>query len=312
MDFTIISNNDIINKEDTTLSKNATVRKNAAVSKDTNINKDQNVTKHNTCRNCGIIGHLYRECPQPITSYGIICYRINKNNAPEYLMIQRKDSLCFMEFIRGKYDIKNTKYICQLIKDMTTKEKNYLITRNFDDLWNHVWYQTSIQKHTNEFVFSKSKFETLRKGFQLDNKFINLEILVDTTENLHEEPEWGFPKGRRRLREEDINCAIREFTEETGITNDMIVLKPTKTPFAEVFFGTNHVLYRHIYFIAKIETSDLETYTIDVDINNINQIREVQAIQWFSYENTMSHIRDHNLERKKIFREVHNIIKNEK
>jgi 8-oxo-dGTP pyrophosphatase MutT (NUDIX family) len=30
------------------------------------------------------------------------------------------------------------------------------------------------------------------------------------------EPEWGFPKGRRNYNEKDIDCALREFSEETG------------------------------------------------------------------------------------------------
>ena len=30
------------------------------------------------------------------------------------------------------------------------------------------------------------------------------------------EPEWEVPKGRRNLNESDIDCALREFTEETG------------------------------------------------------------------------------------------------
>ena len=265
--------------------------------------------KQTTCRNCGTTGHLYRECPQPISSYGIICYRINKtNNKPEYVMIQRKDSLCFMEFIRGKYDIKNIKYICQLIKDMTKKEKKYLLKKQFEELWNYVWYQVSIQRHTNEYNFAKIKFETLVKGFLLDGNFVNLEILVDTTESLYDEPEWGFPKGRRRLREDDITCAVREFTEETGISNEMITLKPSNTPFAEVFFGTNHVLYRHIYFIAKIDSTDFNSNIIEVDRENINQLREVRAIRWFSFEDTMNHIRPYNTERKKIFKEINNII----
>ena len=33
------------------------------------------------------------------------------------------------------------------------------------------------------------------------------------------EPEWGFPKGRRNNKEKDINCAIREFYEETNFDN---------------------------------------------------------------------------------------------
>ena len=268
-------------------------------------------TKHNTCRNCGITGHLYRECPQPITSYGIICYRINSQQAPEYLMIQRKDSLSFMEFIRGKYDLKNTKYICQLIKDMTTTEKQYLVQKQFDELWNYVWYQTCIQRHTNEFNFAKTKFESLKKGYILENKYTNLDMLVNSTQSLYDEPEWGFPKGRRKIKEEDMVCAIREFSEETGICEKELQIKQTKTPFAEVFFGTNHVLYRHIYFIGKHNNSSLDTYIIDVDKNNINQMREVQAIQWFSFQETMNHIRPHNTERKKIFRDIHNIIKNE-
>ena len=36
---------------------------------------------------------------------GVIVYRIVDNN-PEYLMIQRKDTLGYVEFMRGKYNLK--------------------------------------------------------------------------------------------------------------------------------------------------------------------------------------------------------------
>ena len=92
------------------------------------------LSKPHTCRNCGHIGHLYKDCPHPITSFGIICYRINPENKElEYLMIQRKDSLCFMEFIRGKYTLDNEAYILQILEMMTVKEKNDIKTiRNYD------------------------------------------------------------------------------------------------------------------------------------------------------------------------------------
>ena len=42
-------------------------------------------------------------------------------------MIQRKDSLCYIEYLRGKYDIYNIPYIQILIDKCSTEEKERII-----------------------------------------------------------------------------------------------------------------------------------------------------------------------------------------
>ena len=56
------------------------------------------------CNNCGKCGHLYHHCKLPITSIGIVVFRVN-NKIPEFLMIRRKDSLGHIDFMRGKYSL---------------------------------------------------------------------------------------------------------------------------------------------------------------------------------------------------------------
>ena len=294
------------------------------------------LTRPHTCRNCGYDGHLYKECPHPITSFGIICYRIKNNNLNnkdsktnkedennvedseidqnsknnekdvEYLMIQRKDSLCFMEFIRGKYDIKNIQYIKQLLNGMTKTEQKSMLILSFEELWNYIWFQQSIHKQTSEFNNAKNKFTNLKNGITIDNNVITLEKLIDECNTIYDEPEWGFPKGRRKIHEQDMNCAIREFGEETGIHSSEIEIIENMPPFEEIFFGTNHVLYRHVYYIAKMNFTN--SNVISINTSNINQVREVRAIKWFSFNDTMNSIRNYNKERKQIFREAHNKI----
>ena len=94
--------------------------------------------KTQTCRNCGINGHLYKDCIHPIMSFGIICYKIENNNV-KFLMIQRKDSLAFMEFIRGKYNINNREYVNEVIMNMTKNEKTLLKNNKFKEIWNYDW-----------------------------------------------------------------------------------------------------------------------------------------------------------------------------
>lgn len=156
--------------------------------KDDETEKKQYV-KPQTCRNCGITGHLYKDCIHPIMSFGIICYKI-EDNVIKYLMIQRKDSLSFMEFIRGKYNVTDILYLRQLISAMTLNEKTLLVKKPFDDIWNYVWYQnnTSNIKHTAEYLESKHKFDYLISNNILQN------IVSNIVQTVEQEQEWGFPK----------------------------------------------------------------------------------------------------------------------
>jgi len=264
----------------------------------------ENEKKHNrtqTCRNCGINGHLYKDCIHPIMSFGIICYQ-KKEDKINFLMIQRKDSLSFMEFIRGKYAINDIVYIKKLVNSMTKDEKYLLANNTFDEIWNYAWYQNNATniKHTNEYNESKNKFEYLK-----DRNIIQ-KLVYNTFYASEHEQEWGFPKGRRKLKENDIDCAVREFCEETRLIPDDIEVLEDITPFEEIFFGTNEVLYKHTYYVARIKNNDID---ISIDQNCIEQVREVRALKWYDHMETIQHIKQHNIERKNIVNKIHEILK---
>lgn len=264
-----------------------------------------------TCRNCGVLGHLYKNCMHPIMSFGIICYRTTPTHDIEYLMIQRKDSLSFMEFIRGKYDLANYEYIGRLLSSMTLAEREYLLAWSFERLWNYVWCQATISRQTAEFFDSRTKFDKLREGYRIMlngiETFLNLQILITVFPSSYLEPEWGFPKGRRRLHESDQECGIREFCEETGFKPGDITIVPGAPSLEEVFYGTNNVLYRHVYYLARFDGDLPDPAHIRIDPRNLQQVREVRAIRWFHVAHVFTNIRAHNQERRELFLRAHTL-----
>jgi len=263
-------------------------------------NSEKSLYKVQSCRNCGLNGHIYKNCPHPIISFGIICYKI-ENNDIKYLMIQRKDSLSFMEFIRGKYDVANLEYIKKLLMNMTLTERNMILNNKFEDIWNYVWYQSdnTCNKSNREFINSKIKFSILN-----DNNFLRNFIL--SIKSVYNEQEWGFPKGRRKIKESDLDCAVREFYEETRIVNTDIIINKDILPFEEIFFGTNGIMYKHVYFIAKIKNNKVN---IKIDNSCLEQVREIRAIKWYNYNDVLSHIKCYNTERISLFKYANNKIK---
>ena len=96
-------------------------------------------------------------------------------------MICRKDSLGYIDFLRGKYPIQNKTYIMNLINEMTEKEKNNLLSSNFNDLWNRLWGERIGLQYKNEEKTSKDKFYTLLNGIDLP---YNLKSLIQESNTI--------------------------------------------------------------------------------------------------------------------------------
>jgi 8-oxo-dGTP pyrophosphatase MutT (NUDIX family) len=256
------------------------------------------------CGNCGEEGHTYRRCLSPIMSLGIILYKID-DGIIKYLFIQRKDTLGFVEFMRGKYNLENLDYIKDIFKIMTINERDKILKHDFDYLWNELWMNFNNKKFHNEYSSSKEKFYKLKAGFKLQDEDYDIEKINNLVPKIYNETEWGFPKGRRNLRESDIDCAKREFEEESGYSLNNYSIVDETLKFQEIFSGTNNIRYQHTYYLAK----SLNDIKLEIDKNNFNQYSEIRNVKWFTLEEGLEAIRDYNEEKKVILNKVDCYIK---
>lgn len=246
------------------------------------------------CNNCGRRGHVFKSCTDPIISYGIILIdqpNIPVSHPPKLLMIRRKDSMAFTEFIRGKYECDNIPYIKTLLSNMTKSEHLTLQTHTFDEIWTLHW-GVGRDHHSKEFEASKERFDKL-KIHELTSDLVG-----------YPESEWGFPKGRRMPRESDMGCAIREFSEETNIPREAYVVCKNLL-LSESFTGTNGIPYKHDYFIAMLRSPDL----IHLDQSmTFMQKKEVSAIEWKTLDQCREVTRPHYIQRPSLLDSFERII----
>ena len=260
------------------------------------------------CNNCGGRGHLYRYCKNPVSSYGNIIYKI-ENNEPKILMIQRKDSLCYIEFIRGKYDLYNSNYIQILINKCSLIEKQKILNKSFSDLWKELWLLSDDDNNydkNNDYIKAYTKYIKILDGYNdKNNNKINLKILIDKSITNYIDSEWEFPKGRRNKDETNLQCAKREFMEETNYNeNDYKLIKNINT-FCEEFLGENKIRYKYIYYIGFLQNY---TKSICIDKNNSEQISEIKNIKWLNKEESLNITRDYHYTRRDVINKMYDLI----
>lgn len=243
---------------------------------------------------------------KPVISYGIIIFRI-KNGEPNILMINRKDSLCYIDFLRGKYNIHNVKYIQILIDKFSLSEKQRLLNNDYDTLWKHLWNITEISenKFKKDYISGKYKFEAIQNGIEHNGQNIKLNDLIHRSKTKYLIPEWEFPKGRKEKYESNKQCAIREFNEETGINRSDYKMYINVKPLSENYIGENNVKYLHIYYLASINDNDKDLL---IDKSNKFQSLEISDLQWFTKQEALSKIRDYHKTRKNVINTVFNFI----
>ena len=137
------------------------------------------------CNNCGKTGHSYNQCSKPITSNGVIAFT-KSGKSVKYLIICRKDTLGYVEFLRGKYDERNEEYLIKIFNTMTNSEVERIKTLDFSQLWNELWSHRNYKQYQVEFENSKAKFENLIGG-----KYLDLEKIITLAEINYIEKEWG-------------------------------------------------------------------------------------------------------------------------
>ena len=170
---------------------------------------------------------------------------------------------------------------------MTQEEKKDIIEKTYKDLWSKLWNNVL---ETYE-LKNEEKFNYIKKN----------KMFLFTSGTKWEEPEWGFPKGRRNYKEKDLECALREFSEETGYDNSDITLLKNLSPFEEIFTGSNLKSYKHKYFLASIP------YFVSLDDCNYQKC-EIGNMKWFSYDNSIKQIRDYNIEKIELLRDINKLL----
>ena len=192
-----------------------------------------------------------------------------------------------------------------MFNEMSMEEKEQIRQHNFDTLWRMMW---GIQElcHQNQYkgeeYASKKKFEALKNGILIgpNEEIVTLDNLIDNSTTRWRETEWEFPKGRRNFQEKDLDCALREFEEETGIPKKSIKIIENLLPLEEIFLGSNHKSYKHKYFLGYTEN-------INENLNNY-QLTEVSKIEWKTLEECLESIRPYNLEKKQLILNINKVL----
>ena len=126
------------------------------------------------CSNCARVGHSYKRCDEPQTSYGIICYQLPKtvDDTIKLIVICRKNTIGYMEFLRGKYEVSNEEYICELMNMMTPEERTRILeVYDFEKLRCILGMTRENTTNLNEYNISQRKFNQL-----LENERLKLEL----------------------------------------------------------------------------------------------------------------------------------------
>jgi 8-oxo-dGTP pyrophosphatase MutT (NUDIX family) len=214
------------------------------------------------------------------TSVGIICFKLDKNIHNQFikniLLVKRRNSLNYIDFIRGKYPIQDTKHINNMFTLMSIDEINMIKNNDFNTLWYNLWLKNAYKKkYLEEMNLSKIKFNHLKELGMFEN--IN---------SKYPSTEWEIPKGKKNSNETNLQCAIRELKEETSLSiNDYNIIS-CLDPIHDVFMGTNNKEYKHIFYTALLHNNN----NISIDVKN----NEIDEIKWFKWSELHDYIRPYN------------------
>ena len=203
-------------------------------------------------------------------SYGIACCRFN-GTRPEILLICKRNTYAYIQFVQGKYDATRDESIIHLMNGMTVDEKHDLNSLRFEQIWYRIWLDK--RSVMSSYHPARFKFETTFKsdgGLRMKNLLAR---------SLTGHRLWEIPKGKRDDRSEPEICtAVREFQEETGVKKHQYRVHIDARRTYE--YDAEGATYVNVYFPAFLTTDDIPR----PQFGRRHQVDEICDIRWMNID----------------------------
>jgi len=226
-----------------------------------------------------------------LISYGVIMFTI-KNNELYFLLTQNRNTFSYIDFLRGNYTIYDMPRLFYL---MTNEERNRFNNYDFKILWDNLWINHNCKLYHTEYNNAYYKYNNIKPL---------IKFMLENTKSYINMCEWGFPKGKCINDEKYINCAIREFKEETNLTKikfkiirNNIYNDNKYFTIMEEFIGSNNKLYKNIYYLFLTnDTHDIKYIYNNLTIDNKIISLEMKDMKWVK----LKHISKYLIARKRM------------
>lgn len=198
------------------------------------------------------------------TSVGVMCLR-RSGGRIEVLLVRKRYTYAYNTFIHSGY--KTDADAVDLLDNMTVDEKLELESLNFQQIWGRVWRseKQAHYGHNNAAFASRFLVDGGRKLKQLIARSKSARLL------------WEPPKGHRNRDETELDAAIREFNEETGMTKRDYLITGGVSAYSYV---DNNIRYLMKYHIA-VASGGAPAHP-EIDFKNEEQVNEISDIKWCS------------------------------
>lgn len=238
-------------------------------------------------------------------SFGIACCRYNTaTKRLEVLMVKKRYTFYYAEFIFGHYAVGDDTKIVYLMNRMSAEEKTDIESMDFDRMWYRIWMNIPVRSTIGDvggdsdslydfYCKCRAKFIKAFISYDEFGNAIRSDRLVGfLCDSTNQDSMWEIPKGKRNQGETELSCAVREFTEETGLSDYRII--PNET--VEMKYANNKASYSYKYFISveggcnavaqkryKVGRR-LKQRTPRINFKDRRQITEISDIKWMSLE----------------------------
>lgn len=208
-------------------------------------------------------------------SVGIMCWK-HTHDGYKVLIERKRCTYAFIEFAHGHYNSHNETRIKYLLNNMTVNEKIDILSLEFGVIWHRVWLYNPENIYTVTHSYRK-KAQKFNNSFVRDGG-VKLRRLLADTSNI--DTDWEFPKGRKKSNFElDVQCAIREFREETNIKHSDYKILFDIDPIT-YSHSDQYVNYVNKYYTAIVKPGKHCKPKIIFECKD--QLSEVDALRWTS------------------------------